>query len=155
MYLTYEEYQSYGGTLDETTFNDYEFEASMWIDWYTFGRLQNETEINERVKRCVNKLIQLAKLKADALSLGAQTVSTTDAEGHTTTVQTSGVIASQSNDGVDISYNTLGASEAYKLLKNGGDGGRNLIADTCYMYLEGLKNSLGQKVLYRGIYPNE
>ena len=155
MYLTYEEYQSYGGTLDETTFNDYEFEASMWIDWYTFGRLQNETEINERVKRCANKLIQLAKLKADALSLGAQTVSTTDAEGHTTTVQTSGVIASQSNDGVDISYNTLGASEAYKLLKNGGDGGRNLIADTCYMYLEGLKNSLGQKVLYRGIYPNE
>ena len=155
MYLTFEEYKSYGGTLDETTFNDFEFEASTWIDWYTFNRLQNETEFSERVKRCAYKLIQLAKLKSDALSMGAQTVSKTDAEGHTTTWETSAVIESQSNDGVSISYNTLSASEAYDLLKSGGEGGRNLIADTCYMYLDGVKNSLGQRVLYRGIYPNE
>lgn len=155
MYLTYEEYKSYGGTLDETTFNDYAFEASMWVDWYTFGRLRDETEVDERVKRCVNKLVHLAKLKADALSLGAQSVTTTHADGRTTTVETSAVIASQSNDGVSISYNTMGASELYSLLKTGGDEGRNLIADTCYMYLDGVKNSLGQKVMYRGIYPNE
>ena len=27
MYLTYEAYQNMGGTLDETTFNNYEYEA--------------------------------------------------------------------------------------------------------------------------------
>lgn len=155
MYLTYVEYQSYGGTLDEATFSDYEFEASMWIDWYTFGRLRNDTEFDERVKRCANKLIYLAKLKADALNLGKQTVTTTDENGRTTVVETSSTIASQENDGVSISYNTISASDAYKLLSTGGDKGQNLIAETCYLYLDGIKNSLGQKVLYRGIYPNE
>lgn len=153
MYLTYEEYQSYGGTLDETTFNDFEFEAETWIDWYTFNRLQNEDTQDERVKRCVNKLIQLAKMKADALALGSQTTQITDGEGNVTTIQTTASIASQSNDGVSISYNTISASEAYRALQATESG--NLIEMTVKQYLQGLKNSLGRKVLYRGLYPNE
>ena len=155
MYLTYAEYQSYGGTLDETTFTDYEFEAQVWIDWYTFGRLQNDETVGERVKRCDYKLIQLAKMKADMLTLGSQTVSTTDASGHTTTVETSSAISHQANDGVSISYNVISADEAFRLLSGSGNGSQNLIAETCYKYLDGVKNSLGQRVLYRGIYPNE
>ena len=31
MYLTYEEYQNMGGTLDEATFDDYAFEAEAKI----------------------------------------------------------------------------------------------------------------------------
>ena len=155
MYLTYEEYQSYGGTLDETTFADFEFEASTWIDWYTFNRLRNETEFDERVKRCANRLIQLAKLKADALILGMQTVTTTTEEGKTTTIQTPSAIASQSNDGVSISYNTISADELFKMLNGNGNSGGSLISDTINKYLYGVKNSLGQLVLYRGIYPNE
>lgn len=154
MYLTYEEYQSYGGTLDETTFNDFEFEASAWIDWYTFNRLQNEDTFNERVKRCTYKLIQLAKLKADALMLGAQRTSVTTG-GVTTTVETIPSIASQSNDGVSISYNTISASDVYKLLTGNGSTGTNIVSETINKYLNGVKNSLGQIVLYRGIYPNE
>ena len=41
MYLAYEDYQNMGGTLDETAFNDFEFEAETIVDWYTFNRLHN------------------------------------------------------------------------------------------------------------------
>ena len=44
MYLTYEEYENMGGkTLEETAFEQFEFEARAHIDWWTFSRLQNET----------------------------------------------------------------------------------------------------------------
>ena len=59
MYLSYEEYQNMGGALDETTFNDYRFEAETKIDWYTFNRLQKDEVIPEAVKRCVFRLIKL------------------------------------------------------------------------------------------------
>ena len=36
MYLTYNEYREYGGTLDETAFADINFEAESYVDWYTF-----------------------------------------------------------------------------------------------------------------------
>ena len=58
-YLTYEEYQELGGTLDEAPFNILEMEARKNIDKYTFSRLQNlEQQINE-VKVCIFKLIGL------------------------------------------------------------------------------------------------
>ena len=43
-YLTYDEYQQYGGTLDETAYQDVAFEAQSVINWWTFNRLQSETE---------------------------------------------------------------------------------------------------------------
>ena len=154
MYLTYEEYQSYGGTLDETTFNDYEFEAEVLIDWYTFNRLQKEDAVPERVKRCVNKLIDLAKLKADMLIMGKRVVSQT-VDGVTTTTETSGNIIAQTNDGVSIQYSELRASELFNLLNGGNEFQPGIISDTINKYLYGVTNSLGQRVLYRGIYPNE
>ena len=58
-YLTYEEYRSLGGTLDETPFNILELEAQKNVDKFTFGRLQKlDTQINE-VKVCIYKLIGL------------------------------------------------------------------------------------------------
>ena len=58
-YLTYEEYQELGGTLEETPFDILELEAQKNIDKYTFGRLKNlEEQINE-VKICEFKLIEL------------------------------------------------------------------------------------------------
>ena len=51
-YLTYEEYQELGGTLEETPFNILELEAQKNIDKYTFDRLKDlEEQINE-VKIC-------------------------------------------------------------------------------------------------------
>lgn len=144
MYLTYDEYQAYGGTLDETTFEDFEFEASTIIDWYTFNRLKDEEEIPEAVKKCMYRLINIAKLKADAMNLGLQTSSEST---YTPAVQ------SQSNDGVSISYNVLGASELFNALQAKTKGGE--VDQIIQRYLQGIVNSLGQKVLYRGFYPGE
>lgn len=146
MYLTYAEYQTYGGTLDETTFEDFEFEAQSIINWYTFDRLKNDTEYPEAVKRCMYKLINMAKLKADAMQLGMNVMTSTE-NGASPAIQ------SQSNDGVSISYNVLSASELFDALsvKEAGSEIDTLIQK----YLQGVRNSLGQKVLYRGLYPNE
>lgn len=152
MYLTYEDYTNMGGTLDDTTFSEYEFDAECIVNWYTFDRLKNETEYPEQLTRCMYALIKLVKLRADALSLGAQT--TTVSDGTTkTTVVTGSTIASQSNDGVSVSYNTLSATDVISQLdvfKHGGEFER--IVKT---YLQGVTNSLGRKVLYRGLYPDE
>ena len=44
MYLTYDEYNTLGGqALEETAFNQLEFEARTQIDWWTFGRLKNQS----------------------------------------------------------------------------------------------------------------
>ena len=141
MYLTYAEYQGYGGTLDETTFNDFEMEAETIVDWYTFNRLRNDTEYPERLKMCMYQLIKLAQQKQAAMQLG-EPVSGESNEG------ASYSIASRSNDGVSVSYNVLSASELFKSLKDE-------FKDTVERYLNGVVNELGRKVLYRGIYEGE
>lgn len=137
MYLTYEEYLNMGGTLDEAAFDDYLIDAEMLIDWYTFNRLENETVIPEKVKKCVYKLISLADMKSKAFVLGREV----NGEGNAS-------VASQSNDGVSISYNTISASQAFDLLKSESES-------IIKQYLNGVVNSLGRKLLYRGIYPDE
>lgn len=153
MYLTYEDYQNMGGTLDQTSFEEYGFEAQTVIDWYTFNRLQKDTEFPEAVKRCMYELIKYAKLKADAMIMGSQTTTTTDSQGNVTTVVTSGSIASQSNDGVSISYNAVSASEAFKALQSQEKG--NPLEMLVKRYLQGVTNQLGRKLLYRGVYEDE
>lgn len=138
MYLTYEEYQTMGGTLDETAFSEFEFEAEVSVNWYTFNRLKKSTEYPEELKRCVYALIKLAAMKANALVI--------DPNGNETTA--AAAIASQSNDGVSVSYNILSASEAYKLASDE-------VGNTIKHYLADVKNELGRKLLYRGFYPGE
>ena len=58
-YLTYEEYQELGGTLEETPFDILELEAQKNIDKYTFGRLKDLKEQINEVKICEYKLIEL------------------------------------------------------------------------------------------------
>lgn len=140
MYLTYAEYQAYGGTLDETTFNDIEFEASTIVDWYTFNRLQKETELPEALKRCMYKIIQYIQAQSSVNGLGDPNSISTDGVG--------AGIASQSNDGVSISYNVLGAQAVM-------DNSKTQIEQTIRQYLSSVTNSLGKKVLYRGVYPDE
>lgn len=137
MYLTYEEYLNMGGTLDEAAFDNYLIDSEMLIDWYTFNRLHGETEIPERVKQCVFKLISLADMKSKSLVLGREVDGTGNAS-----------VSAQSNDGVSISYNTLSASQALDLIKL--ESGQIV-----KQYLNGVVNSAGRKLLYRGIYPDE
>ena len=139
MYLTYAEYQNMGGTLSEATFNDYEFEAETMIDWYTFNRLHGEELYPEAVKKCVYHLISLLDLKAQAMGVGS-TENSQDGSGK--------VVTSQSNDGVSISYNVIAASELATLAKDE-------MGNSIKRYLNGVVNSLGRKLLYRGLYPGE
>ena len=56
-YLTYLEYQSLGGTLEETPFNLLEFEARKQIDLRTQRRLIDVESIPQEVKLCDFHLI--------------------------------------------------------------------------------------------------
>lgn len=56
-YLTYQEYKTLGGTLDEMPFNLLEFNARMKIDERTFGRLVDKGQEYKEVKLCVYNMI--------------------------------------------------------------------------------------------------
>lgn len=138
MYLTYEEYTTMGGTLDEATFNFLAFDAECFIDWYTFDRLHGETEIPDRVKQCMFHLIKLLEAK------NALIMPTTDGNG----VNVNAQVEKQANDGVQLSYSVLTADVMFANQKQE-------IVDTINRYLYGVVNSLGRKLLYRGLYPGE
>lgn len=142
MYLTYEEYQNMGGTIqDEATFNDLEFEASAVVDWYTFGRLKKfaSEDYPEALKKCIYHIIKLVENQAVLNG----TATNADGEGGVATA-----IASQSNDGVSISYNVLSAKDML-------ESNQKAVEQTIQRYLAYVVDSLGRKVLYRGIYPDE
>lgn len=139
-YLTYEEYAEMGGTLDQTAFTSLEFEAEALVDWYTFNRLQQELSQDEKVKRCMFMLIDLVYKMSNAGAV-------VNADG-STSAGTSAGIASQSNDGVSISYNSLSALDILNTSKA-------QVAQCIDRYLQGVTNSLGRRVLYRGLYPGE
>lgn len=58
-YLTYNEYRTLGGTLDETPFNLLEYEARKEIDKKTLGRLINLKIQSQDTKMCMFQLISL------------------------------------------------------------------------------------------------
>jgi len=140
MYLTYDEYLAFGGTVEETAFDNLEFEARTVIDWWTYNRLQNDEEYPEAVKRCMFKLINIIIAKQRAQLLKNNGTVNTD-------VTESGIVQ-QSNDGVSTTYNIMSASEI--IAQSGED-----VKSTIRMYLQNVRNSLGRKVLYRGLYPGE
>ena len=131
-----------GGTLTQTTFNDFEFEASSVVDWYTFGRLKKFTEYPDALKKCMYHIIKL--LENQAVLNGTATASASSASD----AGVSSTIASQSNDGVSSSYNVLSAKDLL-------ESNKKAVEQTIQMYLAYVVDSLGRKVLYRGIYPDE
>lgn len=148
MYLTYDEYSEYGGTLDETAFNDLEFDAESTVNWYTFNRLkrpewQSVLEAEE-LKRCMYQLIRIKQMENEMLASSAGGagwgVGWTKEPG----------ITKESNDGVSVSYNTLSSGELMAYL-NGSKTKNDLIQQ----YLGSIVNDLGRKILYRGVYPGE
>lgn len=139
MYLSYEEYTAYGGTLDATAFADFDFEAEALVNYYTFNRLKGDTTIPVEVKRLVKYLIDLAVKKGESLSLGA---SGSDATNY------GAYITNQSNDGVSVSYSGMGSADLYKLCGKEAE-------DAIKTYLDAVMNEAGRKLLYRGLYPGE
>ena len=57
-YLTYDEYISMGGELNETAFLRNIDRACGFIDLHTQSRLQSVLEVSQRVKACVRDLVE-------------------------------------------------------------------------------------------------
>lgn len=133
-YLTYEDYQSLGGELEESEFNSLEFKAETKVNWYTFNRLENDTTFDDKVPLCIFEIIKI--LNQNELALKGL-----NADGSIS-------ILRQSNDGVTTDYNNLSPSEFTERVDK-------MIEDTIHQYLQKVRNEAGRIVLYRGIYPNE
>ena len=130
MYLQYNEYLEFGGTIeDEQAFERYEYRARMLVDNLTCRRIRDETPVRECVKRLMYELICVIQEQV----AGEQ--------------RAAAGIASQSNDGVSVSYDSGAA-------RNNGYSGvsaevicQQLIAQ----YLAGEVDGNGVCLLYRGV----
>ncbi len=123
MYLTYEEYKSYGGTLSETDFPLMEFKCRKRIDKLTDCRVQKMTSVPEAVKLCMMSLIKL------------ESAAGTEAQVENP------VVTSFSTDGYSESYGkAMGASEASTAMNS-----------TVYSMLYGELDDNGVPLLYRGV----
>lgn len=140
MYLTYEEYKEFGGTLEESTFTDFEIRAEMKVNYYTFNRLVNDTEIPDNVKRLMYVLIGLLQKQDEAMSLGQNVGSGSDSSAL--------YIKTQSNDGVSTTYNSMDSNNVFAMCDQ-------KIKSSIDTYLQGVMNEAGRKLLYRGLYPGE
>lgn len=124
MYLTYDEYVAYGGTLDEADFALAEFKARKRIDTLTDSRVEKMAEVPEAVKRAMASII-----KADsAVGVAARA----DAP----------LVASFSTDGYSESYGSAAEQTA--------NVERQLTAEVRQL-LYGVKDDDGVPLLYRGV----
>ena len=57
-YLTYEQYKSMGGELNETAFLRNIDRACGFVDLHTQSRLQSVLEVSQRAKACVRDLVE-------------------------------------------------------------------------------------------------
>lgn len=148
MYLSYDEYKEYGGTLEETAFNDLEFDAESVVNWYTFNRLKRpewkDVLSSEELKRCMYQLIRIKQLENELLA------SSVGGIGFGVGWTKEAGITQESNDGVSVSYNTMSSGELMEYFN-----GTKTKDDIIQKYLGSIINDLGRNILYRGIYPGE
>lgn len=77
-YLTYEEYQEIGGTLDLTAFNRNIDRSCGFIDAHTFGRLHKVSTASKAVKACTRDLTEYL---ASNVSIGRVVTSKSQSAG--------------------------------------------------------------------------
>ena len=125
-YLTYQEYLSLGGTLEEVPFNELEFECRRIIDSRTQNRLKNAEEIPQEVKLLENKMIQ---------TLQGYYVSLNKAQSG---------IASENTDGYSVSY--ISSNQISQLI----EGKIDVLQDLVSTYLFGVIVN-NEHLLYCGV----
>lgn len=144
MYLTYGEYVEMGGSLSEAAFKDIEYEARAYVDWITFRRLKKMIargkEIPTEVKECIYHISKLIEAKMNALN--------TPAGDDCKSKYYGAGIASQSNDGVSVSFNVMSARDIL-------DNSSKEIDKMLHRYLSGVHDDLDRSLTYRGLYPDE
>lgn len=125
-YLSYEEYKSLGGTLEEVPFNELEYECRRIIDSKTQNRLKNTDEIPQEVKLLENKMIK--ELQGYYVSLEkAQTG-----------------LQSENIDGYSVTY--ISSSQIGQLVANKNDDLQDLVST--YLYGVIVNN---EHLLYLGV----
>lgn len=137
MYLTFVQYQGFGGKLTEPEFNNLEFIAETKVDWYTFNRLRGETTLPEQLPRVMFVIIDELTKQRQAEAVGPVIVNGEPVN-----------VASRSNDGVSETYSTARLTDLT-------DKSEKTIRETIQTTLRGVMNSLGRELLYRGLYPGE
>lgn len=123
VYLTYEEYKEYGGTLSNAEFTAAEFKCRKRIDRLTDCRVQSMTEVPDSVKMCMMSLIKLES------TVGAE---------------------AQAIKPVVTSYNTDGYSESYGKAMGTADASKAM-DNTVLSMLYGELDDNGVPLLYRGV----
>lgn len=148
-YLSYEDYISLGGDLDESVFNRYAFRAENAINFRTFDRIPklNLAEQSERFLYALHMtMYELVSLYvAQDSYIGLAKATTIDADGNTVPEIR---LLGQSNDGVTVTYNVANAKDAMFNIEKQMD-------DIIQKGLNGVTFGLGRKLLWRGIYPDE
>ena len=124
MYLTYDEYLAYGGTLAETDFALAEFKARKRVDYLTDSRVEAMAEVPEAVK-----LAMMSIIKADGV-VGV------DAQAGAP------LVASFSTDGYSENYGSAADQTANVERQLNREIGR---------LLYGVKDDNGVPLLYRGV----
>lgn len=127
-YLTYNEYTSLGGSLDEASFDLLEFEARRKIDGRTQNRLVGGEDLPQAVKICVYHLINSISMYMDS----------------TSNIGATGNIASENIDGYSISYVT--ASQLQDVVNSKRNELNNIIRDDLMGVLYN-----GEHLLFRGV----
>ena len=123
-YLTYSEYEEYGGTVDEESFAPYEFRARKRIDYLTDCRVQKMQAVPEAVKLCMMQLIkQDSKFGVEA----------------------------QSDNPAVASFNTDGYSESYGSVTEQASSVNAALDRTIRSLLYGEVDDEGTPLLYRGL----
>ena len=123
LYLTYQEYKSYGGELSETAFIPLEFKSRKRIDYLTYSRVQNMAAVPAAVKLCMYVLIGMESSVGRSEQAASPSVS---------------------------SFNTDGYSETYSQAMDADTASAQMDALT-KEYLYGEKDDNGTPLLYRGL----
>ena len=124
VYLTFEEYQAYGGTVAQEAFLTAEFKARKRIDYLTDSRVQAMETVPEAVKLCMTSIIN------------------TDAAAGADALASSPLVASFSTDGYSESYG--GAAEQQAAMQ---EALNRQIREMLYGELD----DNGTPLLYRGL----
>lgn len=81
-YLTYGDYQTYGGTLSPADFMQAEFDARKRVDRLTDMRVRYMAEVPEAVKRCMMSLITIGTAAGAEAQISSPTVTSFNNDGY-------------------------------------------------------------------------
>lgn len=84
-YLTYEQYQAWGGTLTEAAFNLAEIKARARIDAMTQGRVARMASVPEQVQAAMMEIIQVDSAYSAAAQAAAPVAASFTTDGYSET----------------------------------------------------------------------